>query len=118
MTGGATKINQRSAGLASVSLRSFFAGGFLALDSAFWYLSLGKGRAEMLNSISATASVSIAALAAANSADAKLTRAAILPMGNHVKRCANITYNGNPGGCATPNDFAASINSPLSTSVT
>ena len=68
--------------------------------------------------ISATTRLSIAQASAAKNAEAKFTRTATLPIGISEKRCASIRYNGNPGGCATPRKRAATVSSPLSTSVT
>jgi hypothetical protein len=73
---------------------------------------------EAVISSSATTRVTIAQASAAKNADEKLIRAATFPNGIIDARCAGTTHRGNPGGCATPSPWAATINSPLSTSVT
>ena len=67
---------------------------------------------------SATTSVSTAEASAPKSAEEKLSRTATLPNGTSDARCASMTHNGKPGGCAIPSDRATTINSPLSTRVT
>src|SRR5205823_2492482 len=65
-----------------------------------------------------TIRVSVAESSAANTAEEKLMREATVPNGTSEIRCASITHKGKPGGCATPRECAANINSPLSTRVT
>jgi len=76
------------------------------------------GRSYPDDVISKTARLSTLAAGAANRAEARVTLTAVLPRGSSEARCANSTYRGKPGGCATPRVRAARINSPLSTSVT
>src|SRR5215831_13327010 len=67
---------------------------------------------------SATANATSEEATAANSADAKFTRSATEPIGIIDARWVRSTYRGKPGACAIPRYLAATISSPLSTSVT